>query len=434
VDSDSVAVTTTAPEIPPVATPSSAYERTRVPARASGSVSFDVHHWADDAAPGLDYTQSTARLNLRVRRLWNQHLTLVARSRGRYEDRAPSYRSAATEWNNRLWELSLSYDNADRPVYLSAGRIVVRQLPSAGYLDGALAELRVGPSVRFGAFGGRRPAWLYPDDAASMSAYGGYVTLAGTGTGGFSVQQTAGAMTEYSGSEVNRSALLLTGHIRHGSTWGFYHTLEADLNTGWRKDAAGQSLSLSRAFASLNFRAARWVRVTASYDNLKPYWTYEYRSTADSLFDNRVRQGFRLTTQWSIGRRLAVSLGSGYRSRSGGDDPTITYLASVRRTALGSRWLSLYLSMAGFDGPFEHGQTYRGQADFAKPGWPRLRTGYGRYAYSVVGVAGSRASSSVDFGADFDLWRTVYSGLWAEHNTGDDIKGWRLQAEIGYRL
>jgi hypothetical protein len=260
------------------------------------------------------------------------------------------------------------------------------------------------------------------------------LTLERKGKGALFWQQTGGAMVENRAGEINRSVLLLSGNMRYGSTWGLYHTVEADLNTGWRKDAAGQSLSLSRAFASFYVRVSRALRLTASYDNLKPYWTYEYRSVADSVFDDRVRQGFRFTTQLSIGRHLFATAGTGYRSRSGGEDPTTTYTASLRRTALVDPALSLWVSMAGFSGPFEEGLTYHLQTDYARPGWPRLRAGYGHYGYSVVGVAGSRMSSSVDLGADFDLWRTVYAGLWGEHNSGDDIKGWRLQAEIGYRL
>jgi hypothetical protein len=414
---------------------SATYSRARTPARVSGSVSFNLHHWADEATPGLDYTQSTARLNLRVQRVLNENMTLVVRSRGRYEDRASYYRSvAAHQWDNRLWELSLTYDAPDRPLSFSAGRTLVRNLPSAGYVDGGQAEVRFGGAWHMGAFGGRRPDWLYRDDALSMTAFGGYLSVESASGDRVTWQEAVGALAEYHDGEVSRTALLLSGRLHTGGDWGFYHTIEADVNTGWRKDAAGRSLDLSRAFASLYVRISRSMRLTVSYDNLKPYWTYDYRSTVDSLFDDRVRQGWRLQTQWSPGRSLFVGFGGGYRQRSGDADPTLSWFGNMRRSGVVERWLAVGASVSGFDGPFEHGLTYHLQTDYTRPGLPRLRAGYGQYRYSVKSVTGSRASRTAEFGADLDVARSYYAGAWAEHASGDDIKGWRLQLEIGHRL
>ncbi|RJP73711.1 MAG: hypothetical protein C4532_04085, partial [Candidatus Abyssobacteria bacterium SURF_17] len=275
-----------------------------LPVLLSGTVSLRHHHWADNNPSNLDYSQSDARLDLKARRLFDENITLIIRSRGRYDARESSYSGVGhSDWENRLWELSITYDKPDGAVTFSVGRILPRQIGTIGYLDGLLVEWHAGSSMHVGVLGGRQPDWLYRTENAELTRVGAYMSHRSDVRAHLRINQSLAAIAEVHRGTTSRTFLTNQGTIAAGNHVGVNHTLEIDLNTGWREKRAGQSVSLSRAFVNVYWQAVRDLRLGLSYDNLRRYWTYEYRSTADSLFDDRLHQGVRGRVDWQVTQR-----------------------------------------------------------------------------------------------------------------------------------
>jgi hypothetical protein len=192
-------------------------------------------------------------------------------------------------------------------------------------------------------------------------------------------------------------------------------------------------MTLSNLFLHSWLRVSRAVRVSLQYDNRRNYWTYVYRSQADSLFDSRIRQGIRGRFDLSPISRTWLSGSAGYRKKEGDADPTMSYSGSVRRSGFFGYNLSMSFVLSGFDGAFEHGTSYSVRTQLPSGKLGHLYMSLGGYRYSVNSKNDSRSSRHVELGTSFDFSQGYYIGGSSEWNSGDDIDGLRFQFEFGYR-
>lgn len=402
----------------------------------SGSISFLLYHWNDNAISKLDFTQTTARVSVRARRLWGKEITFSMRGRGRFDKRQRDITSVITrnDWQNSLWELSLSYQEPTSRVHASAGRILLSKASSVGYLDGLLLEGILSERLRIGVLGGTSPDWFYQDNRLTLMKAGGYFAYLSGDPAALRFEQTLGGVGEWHSGEINREYLILQGRLSHGSNWSIGHTAELDLNRGWRRIRAGNQFELSNLYVNGWVRPTARIRLGLSYDNRKNYWTYESRSVADSLFDDQLRQGVRLQSDLNLPAQLFVSAFGGYRKRSGEPDPTLSWSAMLRKANAGWRGLSLSAQYAGFDGPTNRGYNYalRGTRLFAARYTVGL--GYGSYRYRTDAMSSYRSNNWVEIMMQTDISRHYWLGALFETDSGDDIKGSRIQTEIGYRF
>jgi hypothetical protein len=71
-------------------------------------------------------------------------------------------------------------------------------------------------------------------------------------------------------------------------------------------------------YSSVNYNAARWLSLNLSYDARKNVIYYEtFKTYTDSLFDNELRQGFRIRTNFRLLNSIFISLNYGYRFKNG---------------------------------------------------------------------------------------------------------------------
>ena len=425
------------PDSAPTSPPSKPVSRARkLPARFSGSLAVGYYSWNDRSASNLDFQQSTARLNLKVRRLFGREVTLNFRGRGRYDQRDRSYTSLVDRqaWENRMWELSLSYDEPQSRFNGAVGRILPRRVASAGYLDGALVESHLSEKTRVGLLAGAAPQWAYDPDALSIQKAGAYVTyIAGTAATTY-VEQTIAVIGEYHSGDVSRELASLQGRISHGNQWGVYHTTEFDLNRGWRKEKTGNSISLTSVYLNGWYRLSKGARLSLAYDNRTNYWTVDTRSTVDSLFDDHLRQGVRSQLDLSLPHNIQSSLSFGLRDREGEPDPTYSYSVNLSKSTLWSATSRISGQYAVFDGPTEHGYNYSARASDYVRTQLLLSFGLGGYSYRADAGVDNRTSQWIELGGQCDFRRNWFVGMTAQFNSGDDIDGLRLQSEIGMRF
>lgn len=401
-----------------------------------GNLTIGLYHWNDRGTNNLDFTQSTNRLNLRARHLGGHDITFSVRTRGRYDQRQRVYSSSVERhaWENRLWEFSLGSDDPHATIRWNIGRILPRNAVGVGYLDGATIDARLSGKFRLGAAGGSQARWLYAPDDISLTKGAVYLNYASGKYGGAFLEQSIAVVGEYHKQNVNREFLALAGRFSAGSRWWFSDNAEFDINRGWRKDKSGQTITLSSLYLSGLYRFTPAVRAGLSYDSRKNYWTYDQRGLADSLFDSHLRDGLRVQLELTPGKGFSTFSTFGYRKRAGDAKPTYSYSFNVNGSNFLRTSVTTTVMISGFSGPAEHGLNYSGRIGRPFGAVGTINAAYGVFQYSVSGESTHNSnrwmelSDQVDIGARWFMYGLI------QYNTGDDIKGTRLQTDLGFRF
>ncbi len=404
------------------------------PVRVSGSAAFIQSQWVDKSPANLDFSQSSARMNFTAANLFKENVTLAVKTRGRYDVRTKSYDggTAKTAWENRIWELSLSYYDPNEALSFGVGRILSRHLRGVGYLDGAMADLKISNGLSVGIFGGAQPDWAYSVVASSITKAGFYTEYKTKREASTQLIQSIGFVEELYSGEVSRTFVASSGNVRFGPKWGFFHNTEVDINSGWRKAKAGNSIVFSNLYVNAYYQLSPKVRTSLNYDKRENYWSYQYRSLNDSLFDDRINQGLRTAIDFSPTNRLWLSGSLGYRKHDQERDGTVSYSSNARLASIFNKGVSLSTLYAGFNGPFENGTNYRVGIDFDLKNVGAVTVGFSKYTYSVA-ARQSRSSRSIELGIFKNIARNYYIGSNFSSDNGSDIDGVRLQFEFGVR-
>lgn len=424
-------------EVQPEPTPKKTYKpRTRKSGtRISGSVSAQIYHYDDKSEMNLDFTQPTMRLNLRAQNLWGKDFHFRVKSRARYNQRSRSYSSAPKdEWRNRIYEFSFSYEDEDALFNFKTGRIISNQISGVGYIDGLLVQQNISNSFRVGIFGGTQPEWQYSDFQTSLKKYGGYLNYRTGDYQGFRYETTVAGAGVYHSNTISREFLYIQNNISNSSRWQIYQSSELDINRQWRKDKAGEDVSLSNIFLSARYRFSRALSVGLSYDNRKNYWTYETRTMADSLFDDLLRRGIRGNVSLRLPYSLNVFSTVGFRSREGDPEPTYSYSGGINKSNFIITRLFINLRGSGFSNPYSDGYSFDAKIGqyFMRANY--LSIGFGNYSYNFSSTNLKRNNKWLRFEGQFQLVSRFYLSSQYEYGLGEDIDGHRLFAEIGYRF
>jgi hypothetical protein len=404
--------------------------------RIYGGAAFRLYRVSDHSPANLDFTQPSLRINLRATRLFGQDITLKILSDSRYNARNRSYGGGVpeNEWRNRFYQFSISYSDERSPYHFEAGRIISNDFSGIGYIDGVLAQRKLGENFRFGGFGGTQPQWQYSDFQTSLQKYGafGTLTIGDYRRGRF--ESTVALAGEYHGPTVSREFVFLRNTLNMGRIWDFYQSSELDMNRAWRKAKTGQNLSLTNLYLSVRGRLARWLQTGLSFDSRKNYWTFETRSLADSLFDDYIRRGLRADLIFRPGRTLSINTNFGYHKRSADTRGTYSGGAGINMNNFFSARQFLNIQAAGFRSLFANG--YNGSVTLGRYLWAgnMFSLVYGVYGYDFSGAGKSRLNRWIQANGRFDLVKKTYLLGAFEYDTGDDTDANRITGEIGYRF
>ena len=416
--------------------PSSQTIAPRAKPDVSGSISLTYDSWIDKANERLDFSQSTVRLNLRARKIAGKELTFSVRSRGRYDhrSRALSYGVPQKVWANRIYELSLSYDDRKAPISFSAGRIPVRRIGSAGYIDGMMVEYHLYGPVRTGIYAGAQPNWQYSEGGLSIQKYGFFLNYSRGNYQSALFEMTLAGAGEYHQATTSRELIYSQTNFSLGNRWSISQSSEIDVNRGWRRNRTSRVISLSSAYVDTRYRFSNRLSAGLSYDNRRNYWTYDQKSLADSLFDDHLSKGIRSRLDIRLPGNFQTGLSVGYRTRGGDPKPTYSYSANVNKSGLVSAHSSLNLQYSGFTGPQQKGSNfsvrigeYFRQRDY-------VSLGYGYYRYSSMAGTAARLNHWIESTIWVDVFRNIFLNAMYQYNVGADLSGHRLQLEFGCLL
>ncbi len=404
--------------------------------RLSGSVSVQYYHWNDQSASNLDFSQPTARFNLRVNNLWNKEYQLRIRTRTRYNQRSQELGPdiPQNELRNRVYELSLSYDNPQVPFNYKVGRIISNYMSGIGYIDGMQFQYNLSPSVRMGIFAGTQPDWRTSNFQTNIQKFGAFWNYRQGEIQSSQFESTIAAAAEYHSSVVSREFVYIRNSYSYQSRLYLYQSAEIDINRNWRKARAGERFSLTNLFLSARYRHANWLTLGLTFDNRKNYWTYEIRTIEQILFDDALRRGLRGSISLRLPAKVFVYSNVGIRKRETDSRSTYSYAGGIRKADFLLRRLSLGINAAGFNSPLSSGYTASLRLAKSLLSGQRFEVGLGNYAYTGGVDNSTRNNKWARVNGYFPLMGRIFLYGQYEYNWGADIKGQRILTELGYRF
>ncbi len=406
------------------------------PSRLRGRAAFEWTYFADAKDTRRDFEQSAIVMRIEGRRLWQRPLHFHLRLRTRYDHRRQPLGSIRpeTEWLHRVHQLSLTYHDPRCPVILAFGRLFAPIVPSIGNWDGALLEWRVNHVWQLFALGGGAPGLTEgePDFDRQKLAAGLALAVGETGRGRFE-----GALAfagEYASGDASREFIALGNTLSIGRALSVRQSLELDANRGWRRNATGESWTLSRLNADILFRPGRRLQVNLGYAGYQSVPRIESRDVPDSLRVDAKLAGMRLGARLKLSQSVRVGGSIGYRDRRGEDERPVFGNVDLSFSDVLRSSIDLVVQHAHADGRFADSRVP--SLDLQRRFGPALVVGLGLGAQSYEGYQAESFSLQgrwFTFRGTYRLSRPLdLSWLW-RRNTGDIGAGDRFLLQIGCR-
>lgn len=148
-----------------------------------------------------------------------------------------------------------------------------------------------GPRWGGGVFAGFQPDLADLSLSTDVHEYGGTVRVHNLEGATSRWEFTTGVVGSYAKSTVSREYLFLQA-VYFSKWFSMYATQDVDFNRGWKVDVAGQdAVEPTGTFASFRVHAAKWLDLTAGYDDRRNVYLYRDFVTPLTVFDDGNRQG-----------------------------------------------------------------------------------------------------------------------------------------------
>ncbi|MDP8208096.1 MAG: hypothetical protein P9L92_15635 [Candidatus Electryonea clarkiae] len=400
----------------------------------SGRIGLQYYFQDDQSDFDNDVHQPSLAIKNSIQNLFgsNHQLNLNMRIRQFIKDRNDPDR-ARTEWNNRIYEVSLTNTDPANPLHYKAGRVISNRISGIGKFDGALVDYQINDKITMGAFGGTHPdlrntqistdevktgAYVhYESDINQKSDIGGTVALAG----------------RYNKGNISKEFIYEQVMVSYNRKLSFYQSADLEINRAWRKEVSGSSMQLSNLLLNGRYSISRSVSLNAGYSNNTLVRTYESRETPDSLFDDTQRQGFRLGINAMLPYRIRTNARIGVRLRGVDNSSTSTQYFSIGKNDLFSSGIGIRLNLNLFDNPRTSGT--QPNLHLSRLFFHRLRSSvqFGLSSYTMKDYEGSVSYNWIKTGIDYYFNSPIYISSFFEAYRGDNLNLNRIFIEIGMR-
>jgi hypothetical protein len=405
-------------------------------ARVSGGLSFQWFHYEDQSENNLNFDQPTVRFALKAKELWGQKYYFVIKMRMRKNQRSGnlSTRNAQEEWRNRIYSLYFSYEDINSPLNFRIGRILTPNLQGIGYLDGGQVQHNINKDLSWGIYAGLQSSWQFETSQDSLQKYGVFLHYK---SGDFKSNRFTGTIaynSVYHGQTVSRKNIYLQSSFNDNNRLYIFQSMEVDINSSWRRDKEGQEISLTSFYLSARYKFSNTVRSGISYDNRKNFYRYETREISEEIYDLAFRHGLNADVSLTLPNDYFTSLRLGIKKRQ--HDPESVYIGrlSFRKRNLFFQYFGINMNLNGYINKYTEGWMPSITISQQIPGGHYLSINSGLNNYEIKVDGQKRSRYWLRLNGQFQLFgRTYLSGFYS-HEWGDDFKGYRILAEVGYRF
>jgi hypothetical protein len=382
-----------------------------------------------------DYQQPSLLMNLTVDNLFDTHHNLAVRFRSRrnIRDRRTGNLDK-TDWDNRIYELSIGYDSPNSPIGYRLGRVYSNRFSAMGYLDGGLISYRANEVLTLGIFGGAQPDQQYSFSSANETKAGIYAAFEKGDYHTNRIDATVALAGQYVSGQISREFLYQQVNLSLRQKLIAFQSAEININRGWRKTAAGSSFQLSNILVNLQYRFTRSLNASVGYDNRQNVYTWDNRSVPDSLFDDHRRQGYRVGASIRLPENLRLSLSGYFRSIGNNENSSEFYSTALNAVNVLKSGVSSGIRIASFNNPYSNGI----QASFnaSRYFFRRLNLGatLGKSQYTLDAASQDITADWLRINASYFFTRYVYASANAETYRGDDIEYNQVFVDVGVRF
>jgi len=399
-----------------------------------GQVSVQAFGQHDNGAQRFDFFEHSTYLRLDLRPRGGHPWRFATRVRSSQNYRPLGARDRRRQpLLHRVYEVFLEYAPSQGPMEITLGRMLRSEMRGVGYLDGVAVTYRLRERCKVGLFGGLQPEPYRSGFRTDERKLGAFL-LVNTKMGHRAeVTLAAAGIGRYVHREVSREYLTGEVDFAFARRLSLTQYCEIDLNRFWRRHATGRAVDLSNASINVTYSPSSWLTLGGSYDTRRLVRSWETRSLADSLFDDALRQGWRVSVslQPSPFTRFAID-GGLQRHKDSPDVYSMGLLASVSNPLHTGMGISTRLSYFGnslFAG-------YYPALDLCRNffGLVYATVGTGAYVYRMEGKAKPKFNPWERLRLDINLTRSFFLSGTLENFHGDSMKYLRGFVEFGRRF
>jgi hypothetical protein len=333
------------------------------------------------------------------------------------------------EWTHLLGEVGVYFPSGGQRDAIGFGRVLNPYIRGLGYMDGAYASLRVGPHVSLGAAGGLDPDIHDSSMQTDRQKYGMFVAYE---NGSHSTKRLASTLAfsgSYADGTINREFGYIQNVVSFARRVSIYHSMEVDVNRGWRKDAGEKSVSFSNTYLTANAQVSRWMALDASYDARRNIRDFRTHDSPDSLFDDALSTGYGGGITLNFPHSVRLRTRAGVRHREDQDWSNRYGSASLTAGQFPLRGHSVTAAFSVSDTPFITG--YRPTFTYRLPVTRHTRVSLGVGGYLYEQETGKTRSTFGDLGVFQTLGRRYYLSGNLRRMGGDSLDSVLLFTEAG---
>jgi hypothetical protein len=405
-------------------------------ARISGGLSFQWYHYEDQSSNNLNFNQPTVQFDLKAKELWGKKYFFIIKMRLRKNERERSYSTGIQEeeWRNRIYSFYFSYEDKSSPINYRIGRILTPNLRGIGYLDGLQLQHNINKDLNWGVYAGLQSSWQFATAEDSLKKYGIFI---GYKSGNFRSNRFAGTIAYnavYHGQTVSRENFYIQSSFNSYNNISIYQSMEIDVNSSWRREKEDRLISLTSFYLSARYKFSNTVRTGISYDNRKNFYRYETREIPEDFYDLAFRHGLNADLSLTFPQDYSTSIRFGVKKRQNDSETTYIGRLSLRKRNILYQYLNMNINLNGYINLYTKGwiPSLYFSKQISGGHYLSLTGGLNKYETKLDGRERSRYWLRINGRLQL-FGRTYLSGFYS-HEWGDDFKGYRLLAEIGYRF
>ncbi len=374
---------------------------------------------------------------------WNYTLNLNANQIGGSSFYFSNYMNLAymsSEWqdvkanvfnNLRIYDLSLGYKTNDYNIWI--GRHLNYNISNLGPVDGLMAEKSFG-IFSLGGVLGSRPDLFTMGYNFKYLEYGAYINRTDSSGSGV-MQNTLALFQQLYNNKVDRRFL----YFQHTNNLfpNIYLFASSEIDLYKRQNNVGMSdFSLTSLYMSLQYTPIRLLSINLSYDARKNVVYYEsFRSIIDSLFDNQMRQGFRLSFFIRPLMGTFINLGGGYSYQKGDLRPSRNFTFSITQSDIPFLDISATISANQIIGSYQNGAIYSASLSKYIPfNLSTISLGYSNVTYDFGGIASKFYQKGVTAELSTRLINSIFINLYYEGDFAGTTTYNRFMTGINYRF
>ncbi|MEJ2614312.1 MAG: hypothetical protein P8Z35_05105, partial [Ignavibacteriaceae bacterium] len=333
--------------------------------------------------------------------------------------------------NLKIYDLSIGYKVKKFSIWL--GRHMNNNISSVGPIDGLQIEKGFG-KFAFGGVVGSRPDFLHMGLNSNLFEFGAYVNRLDTINNRI-MQSSIAVFQQSNHGRTDRRFLYFQHNNNIINNLYLFFSSEIDLFK-LQNNKAESDFSLTSLYFSTQYTPVRLLTINLSYDARRNVIYYEtFKSLYDSLFENQLRQGLRLSFFIRPFRGMFLNLGGGYSFQKGDIKPSRNFNISVTKSDIPLLDISASLTFNRILSNYQSGSVYGVTlTKFIPFNSSTITAGISKLQYNFGGFTGSIDQKVLTLQISTKLVNHLYFNIYYEGDFQGKTTFGRLMAGINYRF